>query len=166
MYLLLCRNPVTGRTLRCVVLHPLHQCMQISIPVSKCQPLTIPMNTKIFFLKLENFQHCSAARARQSEWALLSLGYCGKTSGHFLHWLNFEGWWQYLQYAWICFHQVCGKSTHRARERRGAACTGAVQGQGVPCHPDAVPCTCLASWHVQGMDILEWNSLSLSCLQG
>lgn len=55
MYLLLCSSPVTGRGLRCAALHPLHHCMQISIPVSKCQPLTIPMNTKIFSLKWGTF---------------------------------------------------------------------------------------------------------------
>lgn len=135
-----------------------------SLPISaSCHP----SEYQDFFLEVENFQHCSAVMARQSEWVLQPLGYCGRASGHFLRWLNFEGWWLYLQHAWSFFHQVCDKGTHRAGGRRGAACIRAVQGQGVLCHRDAVPCKpCLASWHVQGMDVLEWNLLSLSCLQG
>lgn len=178
MYLLLCRSTVTGRALTCAVLHPLHQGIDFypSLPVSASH---YPNECQDFFPKsgeLGSLLPC-ASMARQSEWVLLPLGYCGRATTFTGLILNGGG----------CTCNMHGSSfircvsealtgperggelpvlgLCRARERRGAACIRVVQGQGVPCRCDAVLCTHLGSWHFQGTGMLEWNLLSWSCLQ-
>lgn len=102
------------------VLHPLHQGMQISIPVSQCQPLTILVNIKIFSKsgELSTLQCCHG----KTKWVgIATSGLLWVSSGHFLCWTHFGEWWLY--------NPVHGSSSIRCVTR---ALTGPERGGELP----------------------------------